>query len=135
MAGERKYQRWEGGFTLVELLVAMAIFIGAIVGVASLVIEGIHLQSLAQDSTSANAQAKARIEQLLILPHAAPQRSLGGSLGGDVTDHFEVLADAGFVVRWTVSDGPSGTQEVTVKVLPLSPIFRVAPIEIRMLMP
>ncbi len=134
----RKHANCRGknqGFTLVEVLVAMAIFLIGIIAVSSLMIQGVQLQSFAADSTSANALVKARIEWLRAMSDSDPQRSLGGSLTSNDPDHFEIPAGSGLVIRWTVSNGPSGTQDVTVAAVPLDPYFRVAPVRNRGLMP
>ncbi len=123
------------GFTVVEVLVAMAIFMTGMIAVSSLMVQGVQLQTFAADSSSANALVKARIEWLRAMSDSDPQRSLGGSLTSNDPDHFEIPAGSGLVIRWTVSNGPSGTQDVTVAAVPLDPYFRVAPVRNRGLMP
>ena len=135
MMGNRKARHSNRGFTLVEVLVAMVIFVFGMVAIATLMIEGIRLQSFSQNSTIGSALVKTRIERLQLLQDSDPQRAVGGSLTADLADHFELPPGSAFVVRWTVAAGPAGTQDVTVAALPLDPNFRVAPVQFRMLLP
>ena len=135
MMGKRGTRHSNRGFTLVEVLVAMVIFVFGIVAVAALMIEGTRLQIFSQNSTNGNALVKTRIERMQLLQDSDPQRAVGGSLTADLADHFELPPGSAFVVRWTVAAGPAGTQDVTVAALPLDPNFRVAPVQIRILLP
>ena len=135
MIGKRKARHSNRGFTLVEVLVAMVIFVFGMVAVATLMIEGTRLQSFSQNSTNGSALVKARIERLELLDDSDPERAVGGSLTADLADHFELPTGSAFVVRWTVAAGPAGTQDLTVAALPLDPNFRVAPVQIRILLP
>lgn len=125
--------RRQGGFSLVELLVAMVVTTIAIVGVATLLVSGIRLQTLSREATMANALAKAKIEELRTIAPEDPRRSVGGSLDADVADHFD-LPSPRLVRRWQVMAGPDGTQDVAIVVL--SRLSEPLPrIQIRVLLP
>jgi prepilin-type N-terminal cleavage/methylation domain-containing protein len=104
----------EGGFSLVELLVATVIVVVCSLGVALMILYGTRLGASAREVTLSSSLVKARLEQLRVLPRAAPQRQNGGSLSADVADHF--ARQGRFGERWTVANGPAGTQLITVAV-------------------
>ena len=105
----------ETGFSLVELLVATAITVVCSLAVALMILYGTRLGAAARDVTLATALARARLEQLRVLPRGAAERQPGGSLGADLPAHFE--RQGHFRARWIVSAGPAGTQDVTIVVL------------------
>jgi Tfp pilus assembly protein PilV len=97
-------QKDQTGVTLIEVLIAMIVTVVGVVAVATLITYGIGLQVLSRDTSRANSLAKAKIEQLRIIPSSDPQLSLGGDLSSNVSDHFDT--PAGFVRRWVVAAGP-----------------------------
>ncbi len=126
----------EGGFTLVELLIATLITSVALVGGAALVSHAVRLQSRAQQERIATALARSQIERLRLLPGYAPERFVGGSLEEDEPDHFD-RPQEGFVRRWQVAVGPAGTQDVTVVVEPsgVGAMSQFSPVRLRTLLP
>ncbi len=105
----------QAGFSLVELLVATAITVVCSLAVALMILYGTRLGAAAREALLASSLARARLEQLRVLPRAAAERQPGGSLSADLPAHFE--RQGRFRERWTVAAGPAGTQEVTVVVL------------------
>jgi type IV pilus modification protein PilV len=57
------------GFTLIEVLIAMAIFAIGILAVGSMQISAINTNALARNSTTVVTMAKDRAEQLMALPY------------------------------------------------------------------
>jgi type IV pilus assembly protein PilV len=57
------------GFTLIEVLIAMAIFAIGILAVGSMQISAINTNASARNSTTVVTMAKDRVEQLLALPY------------------------------------------------------------------
>ncbi len=124
--------RGEHGFTLVEMLIATTILTFAAMGMAALVSQAVRLQSQARDGRIATALARNQIEQLRLSRRYAPQRRVGGSLESDQADHFD-WPQVGFVRRWRITEGPAGTQDVTVQVAPSGgAVF--APVRLRTLL-
>jgi prepilin-type N-terminal cleavage/methylation domain-containing protein len=103
------------GFSLVELLVATVITVVCSLAVALMILYGTRLGAAAREAMLTTSLARARLEQLRVLPRAAAQRQPGGSLSADVPGHFE--RQGRFTERWTVAAGPAGTQDITVAVL------------------
>jgi len=68
------------GFSLLELLVALVVFVIGVLGVASLLVSGIHMQTLSRDATQASAFAEAKVEELRVIDFTDLQRSAGGVL-------------------------------------------------------
>lgn len=125
----------ERGFTLVESLVAMLIFIIATLALAVLMLYGMRLHSLARDGNMAIALAKAKVEDLRIRPLTDPQRSVGGDLQSNASNHFDTPAGTNFVRRWAVAAGPLGTQDVAVTVVSSHANVKIPAIQVHALIP
>ena len=134
MLGMKQKRRGQSGFTMVELLIAMVIFVVGVLAVSALILYGIRLQAFSRDATMANAVAKQKIEQLRVSPPGDPQRALGGDLDNNIADHFDIPQGTAFIRRWVVAPGPAGTQDVTVAVVPSNPNMRLPPVQIRVLL-
>ena len=65
-------------------------------------------------AVGASGCGRVSLPRLRVLPRTAPQRQSGGSLTADVADHF--ARQGRFGERWTVANGPAGTQLITVAV-------------------
>jgi prepilin-type N-terminal cleavage/methylation domain-containing protein len=104
----------ERGFSLIELLVACVVTSICALAVAMLILYGTRLGAAAREAMIMNSLAKARLERLRVLPHAAPERQPGGSLQADRAGHFEERGP--YKTRWVVGPGPAGTQQITVAV-------------------
>ncbi len=105
------------GFSLLELLVALVVFVIGVLGVASLLVSGIHMQTLSRDATQASAFAEAKVEELRVIDFTDLQRSAGGALDSNVASHYDEPAGTSFTRRWQLSPGPAGTQDLTVAVV------------------
>lgn len=114
------------GFTLVEMLIAMMVFVIGVLAVAVMIIYGIRMQVFAGNATTASSFAKAKIEQLRVLPAADPQRAIGAG-------HTELVpSDMRFRRNWTIVAGPAGTLDVTVTVVPADPVrMQIPPTQMR----
>jgi Tfp pilus assembly protein PilV len=108
-------RKGESGFSLVELLVATVIAVACALAVALMILYGTRLGAVAREAMLTTSLAKARLEQLRVLPSSAPERQPGGSLSADVAAHFE--RQGRFTERWVVAAGPAGTRDITVAVL------------------
>ena len=115
--------RNDEGVGLIEVLVAMGIFVVAIVGAATMIVYAMRLQSQSTNLTNTRAVATRQIEELRVLHIDNAQRTVGGSLTADVANHFST-ATAGFVIRWQIVVGPAGTKDITVRVIPTNPRFQ-----------
>lgn len=116
-------RRNDDGLGLIEVLVAMGIFVVAIVGASTMIVYAMRLQGQSTNLTNTRAVATRQIEELRVLHITNPQRAVGGSLTANVADHF-TTATAGFVIRWQIVVGPAGTKDITVRVIPTNPRFR-----------
>lgn len=104
------------GSGLIEALISMLVTTVVILGLAGLVLQGVRLQQVSRNSTTATLVAMAELERLRILPSSDPQRAVGGSLTADVANHFST-PEPGFVARWVVAAGPVGSQQLTLRVV------------------
>lgn len=105
----------ERGFSLVELLVATVVTAICALAVALMILYGTRLGAAAREAMITTSLAKARLEQLRVLPRSAPERQPGGSLRTDLAWHSE--AQGRYTARWVIAPGPAGTQDITVVVL------------------
>jgi Tfp pilus assembly protein PilV len=119
--------RNDEGLGLIEVLVAMGIFVVAILGAATMIVYAMRLQSQSMNLTNTRATATRQIEELRVLHIDNPQRTVGGSLTADVANHFVTTPD--FTIRWVIVVGPANTKDITVRVIPTNPRFR--PVEVR----
>ena len=129
------------GFTLIESMIAMLIFVVGGLAMAGLIAHGVRLQAFSRDTSMANALARAKVEELRVIPRTDAQRSDGGSLTGNIANHFDTPAGTSFVRRWTVAAGAAGTQDITVAVVWSSALNSTDPnqrqrtVQVRVLLP
>lgn len=103
------------GFSLIELLVATVVIAICALAVALMILYGTRLGAAAREAMITTSLAKARLEQLRVMPQSALERQAGGSLSADKPGHFETRGR--YKTRWVITAGPAGTQDITVAVL------------------
>lgn len=120
----RAVPRGAGGFTLVEIVVALMILSVAVLGLATIMAGTSQRHERAVSHGDLTAAAESKLEDLRGLARAAPdppELEEGGSLTASVADHADSLRTphARWILRrWTVEAGPAGTRAVTVRVRP-----------------
>lgn len=77
-----KHRESEAGLTLVEMLIAVALLGIVLLGIAPLFIASVRSNYAANEYTSIHNLARDRLEQLLNLPVADPQLTVGVHPGG-----------------------------------------------------
>ena len=121
------------GFTMIEALMAMAIFLIGFLAVSSMQISAVNGNTSARMRTSASILAGDIVEQLLRCPYESSGCSLirpdyvendplalGAHPGPAVTNWFDDDPDEGgpdraYQVRWVVANGPEvGSKEIDV---------------------
>ena len=105
----------EAGFTLLELIVAIAILTIGLLAVGSMQISGIGGNSLAYRTTEAVTLAQDRLERLIFIPFADPLLDVG-------TNKADPWAPAptGYAITYDVANVGAGVTDaklVTVKVV------------------
>ncbi len=110
----------EGGFTLLEVIMAISILTAGLLAVASMQISAIQGNSLAGQLTTGTSIAQDKMEELLSLPYTLlvthPDLVNNTDNGGP---HFESSPPDGFdFVQWDVTDDTpeTGTKTITVTV-------------------
>jgi len=110
------------GFSLVEVLIAMAIMMVGLVAVAQLLAVSVQTHLLGRRTSEASLLASAKLEDLSKLNHStAPALQVTPAspdpLTTSVANHFDV--SNGYTRRWQVAAGPAAnTLLVTVRVSP-----------------
>lgn len=116
----------------------MVILTVALVSMAELMAITLRMQMLGRNSTAATRLAQDKVDELMTQNfNTALAVGIGGSLTGDVADHFDDTTDGGNNVykrRWVVAAGPADPgvpantiRILTVRVTPLVNDLRTAP--------
>jgi prepilin-type N-terminal cleavage/methylation domain-containing protein len=110
----------ESGFSLIEVMVAMVIFLVASVSLAQLLAMTTRMQLQAQNTTETTRFAETKLDELRTLDFATDpsiQLTTPAVLDTDVTNSFDTPA-SGVTRRWSVVAGPTATtRSVTVRVI------------------
>ena len=97
----------EKGFTLIEVLVAMAVFSVALLGLARMQIAAIQVNTIASRLTQGTTLAQDRAERLMALPYNDPTLA-DTTATGIFTSYTDPNSPQGYTIRWDVdTDVPS----------------------------
>jgi type IV pilus assembly protein PilV len=103
-----------GGYTLIELLIAIAIFSIGILGVYAMQIKSVKENAVGRDVTEKATWAMDRIEELIALPYDDADLAVGdhhpapGSDGIDNNNNGRIdeAGETGFIsISWSVQEG------------------------------
>jgi len=100
------------GFSLLECVIALFIVAIGLLAVAALAAVATKGEVFAFNSTDATALASSKMEEL-----KAGTLTNGGSLTSNATGYSDT-PNWYFHRRWLISNGPAGTKEITVVVVP-----------------
>ena len=103
------------GFTMIEILIAMSLFVLGILSLMGMQISCINGNAAARVQTEATAIGAKLIERLRMLPENHPD------LDSDGNPHeLERDKSGSYTVRWVIADNPTdaGTKSVSVSVIP-----------------
>lgn len=103
------------GLTLMEVLIALAIFSIGFLAVGSLQIKAINGNASARMQTEATAYAVDRLERLLALPYDDPQL--------DELNNPHHIIDGGYSIVWSITDDVpiNDTKTISISVIPANP--------------
>jgi prepilin-type N-terminal cleavage/methylation domain-containing protein len=90
----------EKGFSLIEVVIAMAILSVGLLAIASMQISAIKVNSTARDMTERSTVAQDKLEKLVAMPYNDPNLDLASSPFPPET------TATGYTITWTVTDGP-----------------------------
>ena len=110
----------EAGFTLVEAMVAMVVFLVGSLAVAEVLGVAAHMHRVSQNSTQGTSLARQKADELMKLDFdadASVQLSPVGTLTANTPNYFDNWSPAD-VIRWQVLAGPTAnTRLVTIRVI------------------
>jgi prepilin-type N-terminal cleavage/methylation domain-containing protein len=110
----------EGGFTLIEVLVAMVILTVALVALAEMMAITVRMQMMGRNETAAVRLIQSKIDQIVNVNFTTTtSANLGGSLTADVASYFDTPA-TGFKRRWLIEaiTGETKVRKLTVRIIP-----------------
>ena len=117
--------RHEGGFTLVELMIAVVILVTGLLGLASGMAAMTRYQALSAARAEMTLLADSKLEQLRAAATAltldTAQLSIGGSLTTPTPLHTDTVVGPGgrsYVRLWSVQAGPSTTRDLRLRIEP-----------------
>ena len=103
----RRQRRGDGGFSLVEVLVAMLILTIGMIAIAALLAVTTQMAMGAREAARSTRLAQDKIDELMKLNFTtAPAVAIGGDLTLDVANYSET-PDDGITLRWAVTAGPT----------------------------
>lgn len=115
------------GFTLIELMIAIIIISVGLLGMGSVMASSSQLQSLSISRAEMTSAAENKTEELRVYGFTSSTSALraliavGGDLAGPIgsySDSTQSLSGRWYYRRWQIENGPAGTLQVTVRVLP-----------------
>ncbi|MDH3898459.1 MAG: prepilin-type N-terminal cleavage/methylation domain-containing protein [Deltaproteobacteria bacterium] len=96
------------GFTLLEILIALAIFAFGVLAVASMQMQGIRANNSSDTLTEATTLASDRMEKLMALNYGDPDLDLGAHAPVTISHH---------TISWNIVAGPlADTKRVSISV-------------------
>ena len=101
-----------GGFTLLEILIAISILTVGLLGVASMQVSAIRANAFASAQTEAATAGMDCIEKLMRLPYDDANLLVTGN------PHTDSAPPAGYTINWNVTDNAplNNTKTITVTV-------------------
>lgn len=100
------HKRNHCGFTLLEVLMAMALLAFGMLAVGSMQVASIKANAHAKQVTAASVWARDRMEQLMALPYSKPPKPTDHGLTAGTYGDTE--PPEGYTVNWTIVDGSAG---------------------------
>jgi len=123
--------RGEAGLSLAEVLVAVTLMAGGLLGTAQLMAITMQSQVAARETTSATRLASAKNEELMKAnfvtnPSVQISAAAPGPLEINVQNYYD-LPDPSYTRRWRVQAGPTATTRlVTIRLIPHQTDLRMA---------
>ena len=109
---KRNVLRTQGGFTLIEVLIALTIFAVGLLAIAAMQTSAIKMNFSGNRITELSTTGIDQLENLMSLPYTNPLLAVGGPYSDPAHP-----PPAGYNVNWTVANGPTtNTRSITLTV-------------------
>jgi prepilin-type N-terminal cleavage/methylation domain-containing protein len=103
----------EAGFTLIEVLIAMAIISFGLLSLASMQVVAVQVNSNGNRLTQGTTLVQDKIEELMALPFTDPKLSDTTAVGTCQT-HTEPTPPPGYTLNWCVDNTTASSKTITV---------------------
>jgi prepilin-type N-terminal cleavage/methylation domain-containing protein len=114
--GENISLNTENGFSLVEIMIAVAIFSLGLAVLASMQIIAITANSTSNIRTQMATVAQEKMEELLALPYNHADLSDNKAPKGEKTTHDDSAPPEGYTIQWSVDENSPREQMKTINV-------------------
>jgi type IV pilus assembly protein PilV len=112
---KRNVLRTQGGFTLIEVLIALTIFAVGLLAIAAMQTSAIQMNSTGNRITELSTLGIDQLENLMSLPYADPWLEQAGNYpNNDSAGNTHQLTTGAYTVRWNVVDNVPTTKTKTI---------------------
>jgi type IV pilus assembly protein PilV len=104
----------QGGFTLIEVLIAVTIFAVGLLAIAAMQTSAIQMNSTGNRLTELSTMGMDRLENLMSLPYSNPWLDPVDSSTPDSAGNLHQIPNNGYTIRWDIAGNNPTTNTKTI---------------------